>query len=311
MSGKQERSAKKTKARETHGSRQARRTAGVVLQVLAGQLCPAEAAGVLEISTPGYYLLESRALDGLIDGCEPRLKRGRVRTPENELAALKNECARLKRDCVRYQALARAVQRSAGIAVPKKKAAGRAGESIQDGKKRRRKRKPTVRALSMSRRLGEQSKDEEKVKGENMTGNLLRFWGPILGGCGSRTFGSTGPRKKPKCFECVRSGKSLPMSNSANYIVVSAQREFVLIKDVGPWSEFLTVTNAAELVIQELWIDGYLHFLPRLFYVDTDEQIDELRYSIDGIQARFTGYGTILQEDTIGQMAVKVYEDLK
>jgi len=172
MSGKKTSSAEtkanetKAKAKEPHGSRQARRRAGVVLQVLAGQVSPAEAAGVLEISTPGYYMLESRALNGLIDGCEPRPK-GRVRTAESELAALKKECARLKRESARYQALARAAQRSAGIAVPKKKtskAAGRPGESSQDGKKRRRKRKPTVRALRMARRLGEQ---EKEGKGEN------------------------------------------------------------------------------------------------------------------------------------------------
>ena len=160
MSGKKTSSAKETKAKakEPHGSRQARRTAGVVLQVLAGQVSPADAAGVLEISAPGYYMLESRALNGLIDGCEPRLKRGRVRTPESELAALKEECDRLRRDCGRYQALARAAQRSAGIAVPKKNAAKSAG---------RRKRKPTVRALKMARRLGEQPEDEKEGKVEN------------------------------------------------------------------------------------------------------------------------------------------------
>lgn len=97
----------------------------------------------------------------------------------------------------------------------------------------------------------------------------------------------------------------------AMYSVIISRTEFVLIKDVGPWDEFLTVTNAAESVIQELFAEGHLHFLPRLFYVDTDEQVDELRYSIEGIKARFTGYGSILQEDTIGQLAVKGYEELK
>lgn len=159
MSGKKTSSAKETKAKakEPHGSRQARCTAGVVLQVLAGQVSPAEAAGVLEISTPGYYMLESRALNGLIDGCEPRPK-GRARTAQSELEALKEECASVRRECARYQALARVAQRSVGIAVPKKKAAKAAG---------RRKRKPTVRALSMARRLGEQPEGEKNGKCDN------------------------------------------------------------------------------------------------------------------------------------------------
>ena len=97
----------------------------------------------------------------------------------------------------------------------------------------------------------------------------------------------------------------------AKYIVICTKKEFVLIKDVGPWDKFLTVTNAAESVIQELWANGILHFQPRLFYVDTDEQIDELRYSIDGKKAYFTGYGAILQEDTIGQLVVRAYKQLK
>jgi len=100
-------------------------------------------------------------------------------------------------------------------------------------------------------------------------------------------------------------------AKTAKYSVIIARTEFVLIKDVGPWDKYLTVTNAAESVIQELFSDGHLHFLPRLFYVDTDDQIDELRYSIEGITARFTGYGSILQEDAIGQLAVQGYEDLK
>jgi len=128
-------------------SAQARRSACAVLQVMAGERTPADAATALAISTPAYYLLESRALDGLVKACEPRLKRGRVRTAESEIAQLKKQCARLEREVVRYQALARASQRSAGVPAPKKPAK-------KTGKvKGKRKRKPSVRALKMAKRL--------------------------------------------------------------------------------------------------------------------------------------------------------------
>lgn len=100
-------------------------------------------------------------------------------------------------------------------------------------------------------------------------------------------------------------------TNRANYVVICAPREFILIKDVGPHDQFLTVTNGAEFVIQEMWANGFLLERPRIFYVDTDEVVDELRYSMDGTQPRFTGYSTIIQTDTIGQSAKKAYADLK
>ena len=140
------------KKKEVHGSQAARRSAGVVLEVLAGHLSPSEAAAVLEISVPGYYMLESRALDGLVDGCEPRPK-GRVRTAADEVRELKKECARLKRECVRYQTLARVAQRTDGIAVPTKK---------RDEAKQKRKRRPVVRALKAARQL--KPEPEKKVE---------------------------------------------------------------------------------------------------------------------------------------------------
>jgi len=143
MSSKHPKAAPKPKSHKPVGSVQARRSAGLVLAVLAGERTPAEAAEALKTSPGAYYLLESRALDGLVQGCEPR-PRGKVRTAESELAALEKRCTRLERECSRYQALARAAQRSAGVPAPKKKAGPAKGK---------RKRKPSVRALKMARRL--------------------------------------------------------------------------------------------------------------------------------------------------------------
>lgn len=80
----------KQAGRKLAGSPEARRRAQVVLEVLAGSLTPHQGAESLGISAPKYYVVESRALDGLIAGCEPRRK-GRTEAPERELDRLRRE----------------------------------------------------------------------------------------------------------------------------------------------------------------------------------------------------------------------------
>ena len=57
-------------------SREAKRLAAVILDVLAGSRTPTQAAEGLEQSLPRYYQLEARGLGGLQEPCEPR-PRGR------------------------------------------------------------------------------------------------------------------------------------------------------------------------------------------------------------------------------------------
>lgn len=121
------------------GSRDARRLAAAILEVLGGARMPTDAASALGISLPRYYLLETRALNGLIEACEPKPV-GRVRSPESELAAAQNDLERLKRENARLAALVRVAQRTIGLAAPP------SPKPSADGKKRR-KRKPSVRAL--------------------------------------------------------------------------------------------------------------------------------------------------------------------
>ena len=83
-------------------SAEARRQAAAILEVLAGVRTPTEVAGQLAISLTRYYIIESRALQGLIAACEPR-PRGKVRTPASELAALRRECEQLRRQAARQQ----------------------------------------------------------------------------------------------------------------------------------------------------------------------------------------------------------------
>jgi len=73
-------------------SAEAKRIAAAVLEVLAGSRGPSEAASVLGISQARYYQLETRALAGLVAGCEPR-RRGTRKGP-TELSSLRQECDR-------------------------------------------------------------------------------------------------------------------------------------------------------------------------------------------------------------------------
>src|ERR1700736_3668734 len=124
-------------------SREAKQRAAAILEVLAGGRTPAEAAGALAVSLSRYYLLETRALQGLLAACEPA-PRGPGPDDRRALAALRAECDRWKRECARQQALVRAAQRTIGLAAPAVPAKG--------GRKRKAK-KPVARALQAAARL--------------------------------------------------------------------------------------------------------------------------------------------------------------
>ena len=131
-------------------SRDARRLAAAILEVLAGVRTPTEAAQQLAISLTRYYIDEGRALQGLVAACEPR-PRGRVRTPEAELVTVRRECDQLRRQCARQQALLRVAQRTVGL-VPTPPPAAKPDRA---GAKKRRPRKPTARALKAAAVLQE------------------------------------------------------------------------------------------------------------------------------------------------------------
>jgi hypothetical protein len=121
-------------------SREARQLAAAILEVLAGVRTPAEAAQQLAISLTRYYIVEGRALHGLVAACEPR-PHGRVRTPASDLARLQRECEQLRRQCARQQALLRVTERTIGLS-PAPAAAKPGG-----ARPKKRRRKPTARAL--------------------------------------------------------------------------------------------------------------------------------------------------------------------
>ena len=123
-------------------SREARRQAAAILEVLSGARTPAEAAAVLGVSVPRYYQIESRALRGLLAACGTKPK-GRQRTPESELTALRQQHVRLERELARQQALARMAQRTIGLSAPP--------AAAKPGKKPRRPK--VARALSLAARF--------------------------------------------------------------------------------------------------------------------------------------------------------------
>jgi hypothetical protein len=129
-------------------SRDARRVAAAVLEVLAGARTPTEAAQALAVTVPRYYQVESQALKGLVAACAPKPK-GRVKSPDKELTMLRRDNQRLQREVSRQQALVRLAQRTIGLAAP---VSPPAGKSAKKTRKRR-----VARALSVAARLQQQN----------------------------------------------------------------------------------------------------------------------------------------------------------
>lgn len=144
--------AERVKSRATgprvpDGSREAKRVAAAVLEVLAGASSPATAAAALGVSLPRYYLLEQRAIAGLVAACEPR-SGGRSLAPDRQLDVLQKQIDRLQRECTRNQTLLRVAQRTIGLVPPAQSHAKSKGSA-----KSKRTRRPTARALVAARNL--------------------------------------------------------------------------------------------------------------------------------------------------------------
>ncbi len=124
------------------GSPEAKRKASVILEVLGGLRSPTSASAVLGISVQRYYMIEVRALQGLIAALDVKPKRGGQPSPETTLRRVAKERDRLERELLRAQALLRVAQRAVGLAPPAEppKAAGKSGPG------KRKTRTPTVRA---------------------------------------------------------------------------------------------------------------------------------------------------------------------
>jgi len=162
--GSSKRAASNGASRKGHrlrgGTGQANRIAVAILEVLAGLRTPAEAAQCLQISVPRYYVLETRALEGLVAACEPK-PLGKQPTPETQIAALEKELQKARHECARQQALVRAAQRTVGLTLP----ARRPGKQKAEPAKKGRRRRPTVRALRAAKTLRENSSVPPSAEG--------------------------------------------------------------------------------------------------------------------------------------------------
>jgi hypothetical protein len=130
-------------------SREAKRLAAVLFDVLTGSRTPPDAAAALGISLARYYQLEERGVRGLVAACEPR-PRGRQADAAAELAGVHKENERLKRELARQQALVRLTQRTVGVPPP----------SPARATNKKRKTKPRVRALKRAQTLRQDADDE-------------------------------------------------------------------------------------------------------------------------------------------------------
>jgi hypothetical protein len=133
------------------GSSQANRIVVAILEVLAGMRSPAEAALALNISLVRYYLLETRALEGMVAACEPK-PLGKQPSPQTRIVSLEKELQQARRECARQQALVRAAQRTVGLSAADAKKAKASPTRVKKGRKKRR---PTVRALKAANTLRE------------------------------------------------------------------------------------------------------------------------------------------------------------
>jgi hypothetical protein len=120
------------------GDEGARRSAALILEVLAGLRTPSEASTALGVTTMRYYVLERRALEGMVQALAPRPK-GKRRRPEDALKEAGREKVRLEREKGRLQALVRAAQRTMGLPPPPSR------ETTKGDQRRR--RRPQVRAV--------------------------------------------------------------------------------------------------------------------------------------------------------------------
>jgi len=142
------------------GSLEARRHAALILEVLCGERSSGDAAKAMGIALPRYYLLETRAMQGVVDALEP-LPRGPRKSADTEIAALNRQITRQKQELAGAQFRQRTAQRVLGIPAPET----REPKTLPSGKLRKPKR-PSVRALKMvaALRTGQPSVPQAQVE---------------------------------------------------------------------------------------------------------------------------------------------------
>jgi len=131
-------------------SDRARQLAALILDVLGGNRRPGDAAKALGLSVARYYVIEQRAVLGLVDACEAQPRRGPQPDLTRQIRSLEKENRHLNQAVLRQQAIVRSTQRGLGISSPKPPPTPAPGAAKG---KTRRPRRPSVRALRQARRV--------------------------------------------------------------------------------------------------------------------------------------------------------------
>jgi hypothetical protein len=92
----------------------ARRTATMILEVLGGLRTATAASEALNLPLARYYVLERRAVLGMVAALGPR-PRGRPRSDEERMRQLTAEVERLRAEVTRVESLYRITQRAIGV----------------------------------------------------------------------------------------------------------------------------------------------------------------------------------------------------
>lgn len=77
----------------------------------------------------------------------------------------------------------------------------------------------------------------------------------------------------------------------AHWNLLSISPERIVLEDVGPWDRYMTITNAAESVVEEV-NQRYGIGKRRLFYYDSSDELTELLVK-DGKFAGFAPATTV------------------
>ncbi|MDP2730292.1 MAG: hypothetical protein Q8O55_07410 [Dehalococcoidales bacterium] len=77
------------------------------------------------------------------------------------------------------------------------------------------------------------------------------------------------------------------MSICANFRIEKDTPKYILLKDLGPWGRFRTITNAADDVVS--MVNSITPIRGRkLYYYDSDNELTELKVNNE---QRFAGFG--------------------
>ena len=145
--------SEKADRRLSQSSERARQMAALILDVLGGNRTPNDAAQAMGLSVARFYVIEQRAILGLVTACETQAPRGPSPDLQLQIKRLETENRRLNQALLRQQAIVRSTQRGLGLTIPKPPPAAPAKAGAVGPGKGRRKRRPMVRALRQAQRV--------------------------------------------------------------------------------------------------------------------------------------------------------------